>query len=63
VEGWGCHPTVKNFDPELFLFKRSKGTKVEKRLKERSSSDWPISREAPSPEIITDAIVCLQTGA
>jgi hypothetical protein len=22
VEGWGCHPTVKNSDPELFLPKR-----------------------------------------
>ena len=22
VEGWGCHPTVKNSDPELFLSKK-----------------------------------------
>jgi hypothetical protein len=25
VEGWGCHPTVKNSDPELFLSKRTAG--------------------------------------
>ena len=38
VEGWGCHPTVKNSDPELFLSKRTAGTKI-KRLKERQSND------------------------
>jgi hypothetical protein len=27
VEGWGCHPTVKNSDPELFLPERTAGTK------------------------------------
>jgi hypothetical protein len=32
VEGWGCHPTVKNYDPELFLSERAAGTKMEKRL-------------------------------
>ena len=41
VEGWGCHPTVKNSDPELFLSKRTAGTKMEKRLRERRSSDQP----------------------
>ena len=41
VEGWGCHPTVKNSDPELFLSKRTAGTKMEKRLRERRSSDRP----------------------
>jgi hypothetical protein len=35
VEGWGCHPTVKNSDPELFLSKRTAGTKIEKRLREK----------------------------
>jgi hypothetical protein len=39
VEGWGFHPTVKNSDPELFLSKRTAGTKMEKRLRERRSSD------------------------
>ena len=29
VEGWGSHPTVKNSDPELFLSKRTAGTKNE----------------------------------
>ena len=28
VEGWGCHPTVKNSDPELFLSERTSGTKM-----------------------------------
>ena len=30
VEGWGCYPTVKNSDPELFLSKRTAGTNMEK---------------------------------
>ena len=39
VEGWDCHPTVKNSDPELFLTKRTAGTKMEKRLREMRPSD------------------------
>jgi hypothetical protein len=34
LEGWGCCPTVKNSDSELFLPKRTTGTKIEKRLRE-----------------------------
>jgi hypothetical protein len=41
VEGWGCHPAVKNSDPELFLSKRAAGTKMEKNLRERRFSDRP----------------------
>ena len=41
VEGWGCHPRVKNTDSELFLSKRTSGTKMEKRVMERRFSDWP----------------------
>jgi hypothetical protein len=41
VEGFGCHPTVKNSDQELFLSKRTSGEKMEKKLKKRRSSDWP----------------------
>jgi len=37
----GLPCTVKNSDPELFLFKRTAGTKMEKRLRERQSSDRP----------------------
>jgi hypothetical protein len=48
VEGWGWHSTVKNSDPELFLSKRTAGTKMETGLRERTSSDQsklgPISR-------------------
>ena len=41
VEGWGYQPTVKISDPELFLSKITARTKMEKRLKDRLSSDWP----------------------
>ena len=41
VDGWGCHPTVKNSDPELFLSQRTTGTKMKKRLRERWSSEGP----------------------
>ena len=41
VEGWGYYPTVKNSQPELFLTKRTAGTKIEKRPWERRSSDQP----------------------
>lgn len=40
-EGWGCHTTVKNSDPVLFLFERTAGTKKEKSLRKRRSSDRP----------------------
>ena len=35
VEGWGCHPTVKNSGPELFLSERTARTKMEKKLSKR----------------------------
>ena len=38
---WGCHPMVKNSDPELFLSERTAGTKMEKNLSKRRSSDRP----------------------
>jgi hypothetical protein len=41
VEGSGCHPTVTNSDPELFLSKRTVGTKLEESLRERMSSNRP----------------------
>jgi hypothetical protein len=37
----GLSPHSQNSDPELFLSKRITGTKIEKRQKERRSSDWP----------------------
>jgi len=39
MEGWCCHPKVKNSDPELFLSKRTSETKMEKRLREKRFSD------------------------
>jgi hypothetical protein len=51
----------------LFLLKGTAGTKMEKRLKERQSSDCPnwgsISRVGTKPDSITEAMLCLQTGA
>ena len=41
VEGWGCYSTAQNSDPELFLSKITARTKMEKRLREKRSSDWP----------------------
>jgi hypothetical protein len=38
VEGWSCHHTVKNADPEFYLSKRTTKTKMEKRLRQRRSS-------------------------
>jgi hypothetical protein len=67
VEGWDYHPTVRNSDPELFLSKRTAGTKLEKKLGKRRFSDWPklgsSSRIVPRPDTIADAMVCLQRGA
>ena len=39
VEGWGCHSTVKSSGPELFLYKGTAGTKMEKSLREGRSSN------------------------
>jgi hypothetical protein len=44
VEVRGCHPTVKNSGPELFLSKESSETKMDKGLKERRSSGMPKLR-------------------
>jgi len=41
VEAWGCHPTVKKSEPELFLSQRTAGTKMEKGLRERRFSNQP----------------------
>jgi hypothetical protein len=41
VEGWVYHPTVKSFDPELFLSEETAGTKMEKDMRERRSTDLP----------------------
>jgi hypothetical protein len=41
VEEWGCHPTIKNSDPELSCLKKKKTaeSKVEKNLKKRRPSN------------------------
>jgi hypothetical protein len=40
----------QQLNSELFLFKRTSGTKLEKRLRERSSSDWPERKERRKEE-------------
>jgi hypothetical protein len=37
VEGCGCHPTVKNSDPELLQSVRAAGANMEKSLRKRRS--------------------------
>jgi hypothetical protein len=37
VEEWGCHPTVKGSDPELFLSEGTAGPKMENSMRERSN--------------------------
>lgn len=41
MEKWGPHHTYKTFNPKLFLPKRNAGTKMEQRLKNGPTSDWP----------------------
>jgi hypothetical protein len=41
AKGWSFLSTVKNSDPELFLSKRTAGTKMEKGLRKRRFGDWP----------------------
>jgi hypothetical protein len=58
VEGWSCHPTVKNSDPELFQDKINSTTK-RRRDREKGSSvtgpTWdPSQGEAPRPDSITE---------
>jgi hypothetical protein len=52
VEGWGCHPAIKNSDPELSLSKWTAGTKMEKRLRARRPSDWP---KAPPTQLMSNS--------
>ena len=46
-------------DPQLFLFERTAGTKMENRLrKEVQPKLDPALGEAPRPDTITEAIEC-----
>ena len=47
MEGWEQQPTFKYFDPILVLSKSNAGTKMEERLKARSSSDWANMGSTP----------------
>ena len=63
VEGWGCHPTVKISDPELFLSKRTAGTNVEKRLVKGSPVTGPTWDPSQGGTTRPDSMIYLQTGA
>ena len=67
VERWGHQPTNKFFNPKLLLSKRNTETKMEQRLKEWPTSDGPNLGSIPwvgtNLYTITDAMLCLQTGA
>jgi hypothetical protein len=41
VEGWCCNPIIISGHSELFLSEGTAGTKMEKSLRERRSSDRP----------------------
>jgi hypothetical protein len=64
MEGQGYQSTVKISD-QLFLSKRTAGTKMEKRVKERRNCDWLNlgSISWGRPDTIIDTIMCLQSGA
>jgi len=60
VEGWSWHPTVKNYDPDFLLSKRTRGIKMGR---DRSKGipvtvpTWdPSQGEVPRSATITDAI-------
>jgi hypothetical protein len=63
LEAWGCPQILKMFDPELFLSQGNADTKMEQRQKERPARDcstWdPSQVQAPNPDTITDAVLCL----
>jgi hypothetical protein len=62
VEERGCHPTVKNYDSKLFLSER---TKTERRFRKGGPGPTcdPSEGKAPRLDTVTDAMLCLQTGA
>lgn len=60
----GYHPTVKNSEPSVSLFKSTSAKNVEKSLGEgRSGPNWDTAQgESPQTGIITDGMLFLQTG-
>jgi hypothetical protein len=64
--GMGLPSHSQKFDTELFLSKRTIGTKMEKRVRERRSSDnptWdPSQGGASRPDTIAETMLCLQKG-
>jgi hypothetical protein len=67
IEGWGCHYTVQNSEPALFLSKWTEGTTWRRDWGKGGSVSGPtwdlVQGEAPRPDMITDAMLCLQTGS
>jgi hypothetical protein len=75
VEEWGHLPKFTFLSPEFFLYKGNAGTKMEQRLEKKKKKKkkerhpetcptWDQSHaQAANPDTITDATLCLQTGA
>ena len=60
VEGGGCHPMVKSSDTELFLSEGTAGTKMEKSIKGRRSSDRPkLEYSSRIPQSLTMLVMLL----
>ena len=51
VEGWGCHPTVKNYDPELLLSERTLALTMGKRLLGRDCKRTRCSQDSILEEL------------
>jgi len=41
VEGWGCNSIVKNFDPELLMYKKTAGAKIRRHWRKSSPMTSP----------------------
>ena len=67
LEERGCPSMVKGSEQELLLSKRTAGRKMERNCRNGSpvtSPTWdPSQGEISRRDTITDAMVCLQTGA
>ena len=62
----GPHTHLKIFNPEMFLFKGRRETKMEQRLKEKPYRDYPtwesILSADTKPDTVAMAKRCLLTG-
>ena len=64
VEGWGCHPLVKNCEPYCCCLKELQGQKWRRDRRKGgpvTGPTWNTSQgKAPRPDTISDAMVYLE---